>query len=101
MKRYMTCSYKLNQAPQQTSGMVPQSDVDGAPGNLSGGSVLVPSGPSRGIWNVSTGAWSQVSGGSAGNDAPLQVQVTNGAQNGLWVLEPGHTDASAYGSPVI
>jgi hypothetical protein len=95
-KRYMTASKRLNQAPESPSGTIAANAIDGEIMPTSSGSVLVPSGPHRGVWNVTTGPWSPV---ATGADAPHQVQVSNGLQNGLWILPEGHNDASAYASP--
>lgn len=97
-KRYMVVQHRLDSAPEQSpSGTVASGGIDGIPLPQSSGSILVPSGPYRGVWNITTGAWSPV---ATGVDAPLQVQVSGGKQCGLWLLADGHDDASAYASPV-
>lgn len=95
-KRYLSCSWVLDSAPAQTNGPIQAGAIAGYNQVVSAGLVLVPSGASRGIWKVTGSAWEPQ---QVGAQAPLEVMVNSGDNNGLWVLPLNHTDADSYGTP--
>ncbi len=74
-----------DQTPAQFSGSLPAGSVAGYAPAIHAGQLLILSGPSMGIWNVSAGAWVKETHAAG---LSVQVKVTVGDLAGWYVMQP-------------